>query len=64
MKIKSYERKAHYYETDQMGMIHHANYVHWLEEAGIDYMEQVGMGYKSMEVAGVLSPVLSISCRY
>ena len=64
MKIKSYERKAHYYETDQMGMIHHANYVHWLEEARIDYLEQVGMGYKSMEEAGVFSPVLSISCRY
>ena len=64
MKIKSYERKAHYYETDQMGMIHHANYVHWLEEARIDYLEQVGMGYKSMEEAGVYSPVLSISCRY
>lgn len=64
MEIKAYERRAHYYETDQMGMIHHANYVHWMEEARIDYLDQVGMGYKSMEEAGVYSPVLKISCQY
>lgn len=64
MEIKAYRRRAHYYETDQMGMIHHANYVHWMEEARIDYLDQVGMGYKKMEEAGVISPVLKISCRY
>lgn len=64
MEIKAYRRRAHYYETDQMGMIHHANYVHWMEEARIDYLDQVGMGYKTMEEAGVYSPVLKIDCQY
>ena len=45
MELKIYEHKAQYYETDQMGIIHHANYLHWFEEARIDMMEQMGMGY-------------------
>ena len=33
--MAEYIRKAHYHETDQMGIIHHANYVKWMEEAGV-----------------------------
>lgn len=44
MKFEVYEHKTQYYETDQMGIIHHANYLHWFEEARIDIMEQMGMG--------------------
>ena len=40
IKMKDYERKAYYHETDQMQIIHHANYVKWLEEAKIDFMDQ------------------------
>ena len=43
MELKIYEHKAQYYETDQMGIIHHANYLHWFEEARIDIMEQMGI---------------------
>ena len=39
MELKIYEHKAQYYETDQMGIIHHANYLHWFEEARIDMMD-------------------------
>lgn len=56
--------KAQYYETDQMGIIHHANYLHWFEEARIDMMEQMGMGYDLMEKQGIISPVLSVHCDY
>lgn len=49
MKFEVYEHKTQYYETDQMGIIHHANYLHWFEEARIDIMEQMGMGYDMME---------------
>ena len=40
MELKIYEHKAQYYETDQMGIIHHANYLHWFEEARIDMMSR------------------------
>ena len=38
----SYERTACYHETDQMGIIHHSNYVKWREEARIAFLESVG----------------------
>lgn len=64
MKFQVYEHKTQYYETDQMGIIHHANYLHWFEEARIDIMEQMGMGYDMMEKQGIICPVLSIRCEY
>ncbi len=59
-----YRRKAQYYETDQMGIIHHSNYIRWFEEARIDFMAQAGLGYREMEAQGILSPVLSVECEY
>lgn len=64
MKYKVYEHKTQYYETDQMGIIHHSNYIRWFEEARLDMMEQMGMGYDVMEKQGIISPVLSIRCEY
>ena len=43
MTIKAYVRKIQYYETDMMGIAHHANYIHWMEEARIDFMDQLGV---------------------
>lgn len=59
-----YKRKVFYYETDQMGIVHHSNYIRWFEEARIDYMEQMGLGYDKMEEQGILSPVLSVEATY
>lgn len=59
-----YKRKAQYHETDQMGIIHHSNYVKWMEEARIRYMDQMGFSYKRVEELGVISPVVEISVAY
>ena len=58
------KRKVQYYETDMMGVVHHANYIHWMEEARIDFMDRMGFPYKRMEAGGVLSPVKSIQVNY
>ena len=60
----SYSRKAQYHETDQMGIIHHSNYVKWMEEARIGFLEKVGFSYKKVEENGVISPVVEISVSY
>ena len=62
--MKPYIRQVRYYETDMMGIVHHANYFHWMEEARIDFMDQLGFPYAAMERRGVLSPVKSVSCEY
>ena len=59
-----YIRKVQYYETDMMGISHHANYIRWMEEARIDFMEQIGHPYAAMEAAGAISPVRAVSCQY
>ena len=56
-----YRRKAQYHKTDQMGIIHHSNYVKWMEEARMDLMDQMGLSYKQMEEMEIISPVLSIA---
>ena len=58
------KRKVQYYETDMMGVVHHANYLHWMEEARIEFMDRMGFPYKRMEAEGVLSPVKSIQVNY
>ena len=60
----TYEHHAKYYETDQMGIIHHSNYIRWMEEARIEAMRQMGISYKAMEENGIISPVLAVSCEY
>lgn len=63
-KLKPYIRQAKYYETDQMAVIHHSNYIRWFEEARVDFLEQIGLGYDRIEAAGVYSPVLGVTCEY
>ena len=62
--MKPYIHKVQYYETDKMGITHHSNYIRWMEEARIDFMEQMGWGYDKMENRGIISPVMGIQCDY
>ena len=58
------KHRVQYYETDMMGVAHHANYIHWMEEARIDFMDEIGFPYRRMEAEGVLSPVKSLQVNY
>ena len=62
--MEPYMRTAKYYETDQMGIIHHSNYIRWMEEARIDVMAQLGYPYRKFEEMGYMSPVLHAECEY
>lgn len=62
--VTPYLHYAQYHETDQMGVIHHANYIKWFEEARTDFLEKIGIGYKDMEASGLMSPVIGIQCAY
>lgn len=60
----TFPHKVQYYETDMMGVVHHANYLHWMEEARIAFMDQLGFPYAQMEASGIISPVKAITCQY
>lgn len=62
--MEKYIHKVHYYETDKMGITHHSNYIRWMEEARVDYLEKIGWGYDKLEELGIGSPVIGIKCEY
>lgn len=57
MKTSSTNVKVRYAETDQMGVVHHANYPVYLELARIEWLNDIGISYKEMEDKGVMLPV-------
>ena len=63
--MMAYEHKTQYYETDQMGIIHHSNYIRWFEEARVSFLEEIGYPYQRIEKElKLLSPVLEANCQY
>lgn len=62
--MENYKHKVNYYETDKMGVTHHSNYIRFMEESRIDFLEKIGFGYDKMESEGVISPVVSIEGNY
>ena len=59
-----YERKINYYETDKMGVVHHSNYIRFLEEARCSWMDNVKMPFVEFEKRGITIPVLGVNCEY
>ena len=60
----TYSRKAQYHETDKMGIIHHSNYVKWMEETRVAFMDSIGYSFRRMEQTGIASPVVGITVDY
>ena len=59
------EIRVRYAETDQMGIVHHANYLIWFEAGRSDLCRAKGFSYKEMEEeAGALMVVAETYCRY
>jgi len=57
--------RVRYAETDQMGVVYHANYLVWFEIGRVDFIRQLGMDYKAMErEEGLGIAVVDVSARY
>lgn len=59
-----YEREINYYETDKMGVVHHSNYIRYLEEARCKWMKQLGISMEELETMGYTIPTLEVNCEY
>ena len=62
--MHTYIHKVQYYETDKMGITHHSNYIRWMEEARVSYLESINLDYATLEKRGVISPVIGVNVRY
>ena len=59
-----YERKINYYETDKMGVVHHSNYIRFLEESRSRWMEDRELSMEYLENKGFTIPTLEVYCKY
>ncbi|MCQ2797121.1 MAG: acyl-CoA thioesterase [Bacilli bacterium] len=62
--MKEYKHTVQYYETDKMGISHHSNYIRWMEESRVDFLDQIGWSYSKFEEMGIISPVASVECAF
>lgn len=57
--------RVRYAETDQMGVVYHANYLVWFEIGRVEFIRQLGLDYKLMErEEGCGIAVVDVSARY
>lgn len=64
MHVSQKEIEVRYAETDQMGVVYHANYVVWLELGRTQLIKDLGVSYIQMEQDGIVSPVLDLQISY
>ncbi|MCP3740958.1 acyl-CoA thioesterase [Rossellomorea sp. BNER] len=64
MHISEKEIEVRYAETDQMGVVYHANYLIWMELGRTKLIEDLGFRYADMEKQGIISPVMDLEINY
>ena len=64
MEKTVYPRKANYYETDMMGVVHHSNHIRYFEESRIFFMRNIGCDVMEMEQKGIIIPNVDAYGRY
>ncbi len=60
----TYSRKINYYETDMMGIVHHSNYIRYLEEARCALLESAKIPMSLIESKGYTIPTIEVNCKY
>ncbi|MCJ8006389.1 acyl-CoA thioesterase [Lederbergia wuyishanensis] len=64
MVISETEIEVRYAETDQMGIVYHANYLIWMEIGRTKLIEELGFKYADLEKDGILAPVIDVQASY
>ncbi|SIT81069.1 acyl-CoA thioesterase [Edaphobacillus lindanitolerans] len=64
MHISETTVEVRYAETDQMGVVYHANYLVWMEIGRTALIRDIGFSYAGLEEKGYLSPVIDLNISY
>lgn len=56
--------RVRYGETDQMGYAYYGNYAQYFEVGRAELLRNIGLDYKRLEEQGIMTPVLSLFCKY
>jgi acyl-CoA thioester hydrolase len=64
-RLSEIKIRVRYAETDQMGVVYHANHFVWFEVGRVEFLRQLGFSYKDMELQdGCHIAVVEARCRY
>ncbi|WP_296313911.1 acyl-CoA thioesterase [Winogradskyella sp. UBA3174] len=64
MKFNETKIRVRYGETDQMGVVYHANYAIYFEVGRTEWLREYGLSYSGMEADGIMLPVISLAINY
>lgn len=64
MFVSEKQIEIRYAETDQMGVVYHANYIVWMEIGRTQLLQDLGFNYAKLEEQGYVSPVMDLSIQY
>jgi acyl-CoA thioester hydrolase len=64
MFVSEKEVEIRYADTDQMGVVYHANYLIWMEMGRTQLIRDLGFNYAKLEEMGYVSPVIDLSIQY
>ena len=64
MKTNKTSIRVRYGETDQMGVVYHANYVNFFEIGRTEWLRSLGYTYRSLEASGIFLPVIGVEIDY
>lgn len=53
-----------YKDTDQMGIMHHSNYIVLYEMARTEWLRHMGLTYAEIERRGIMSPIIEVYSKY
>lgn len=62
--LSEIHHRVNYSEVDQMGVVYHARYVVWFDQARTEHIRRTGVSYRELEARGILLVVGELQVRY
>ena len=56
--------RVKFFDTDTMGVVHHANYIRWFETGRVEFLRELGIDLNEMMSDGILFPIVEVSAKF
>jgi len=56
--------RVQFYDTDEMGVVHHANYIRWFETGRVEYLRRFDLNLNDLIADEILFPIIEVKAKY
>lgn len=56
--------RVQFYDTDEMGVVHHANYIKWFETGRVEYLRKFNLNLNDLIADEILFPITEVKAKY